>query len=789
MHLRHGCLHQVLAGFVQCAVLAQVGCAHVGVAQNASLRLATVVETLALDLSRGFHTCLDDRRRFPVALVAEFVVIHARHAYVDYPNCDPEDCCKEKEGSCCLPGAPKCASDEDGDPINILSGNNRQVETDFEFNTPHEISLRFYRTYKSRLTHNTILGYGWNHSFNYTLTPVNPTMISHYRIMDESGRFHYYRDMDGDGTYNGILSSKGTLVAETDDTFTWHRANGITYTFNQQLQFIAKQDGHGNVQTLSYNTDGRLETVTDQATGRAMGFVYNADDRIAQITGPVTAAVPDGVYVSYQYDADGNLTRVEYADDNNGSAASGFEYKYEDPNDVHNLTEKRNLAGEFLSSWEYDNQDRAFKNITRDGRGVTIVYRQNRVFVTDAQGVEKTYIIENIDGQRTITNISGTGCASCGGDAVRYGYDDHRRVNEIEYANGRIDRYADFGADDRYYTEIKNAGTDQERTFHYDYHPETGDQLFIRETSLLGTGDKETIFDYDDDGNGVPNENPTRLMHRRIERGYTQDETGTLSAYEHITTYAYDAKGNVTEIDGPLAGDQDKITYTYDPATGDRLTETRPLVGATAYQYDAAGNLTQVTDINGQVTTFTHDGRNRQLSATRNSITTSRSYTAAGELDVATDALGRTLDYTYNSAGFMEKIIDPAGDYLFYGYDANGRQIEQSIFSATNTRTHFKGTDFGDPANTPGLTAGKPWKSLHYSADGATVLETTYGYDAAGNLASVTDANNNQTGYQYDAFNRLKQVDQPGDTTTTYAYDRHGNLVLISRISGIKFPH
>jgi YD repeat-containing protein len=135
----------------------------------------------------------------------------------------------------------------------------------------------------------------------------------------------------------------GHIVNETDGTFTWYRPNDIIYTFDADLKLVAKTDGNGNVQTLIYNTDGLLDTVTDEATGRTLGFVYNTDDRIESITGPVTDAVTDGIWVTYQYDTDGNLTQVTYADDGNGSGASGFTYGYDDPNDVHNLTEKHNL--------------------------------------------------------------------------------------------------------------------------------------------------------------------------------------------------------------------------------------------------------------------------------------------------------------------------------------------------------------------------------------------------------------------------------------------------------------
>ena len=751
-------------------------------------RVSYCSDTSCTCLSNG--GCFDDKYE-PLfyRLGGCWVAVDEVNCYYYLAKLPDEECCKDREGQedqCCPAGMPKCPKDEIANPIKILTGNKVEVVTDLQFDTPHSQGFKSYRTYKSQSELDGVIGYGWTHNYNVTMGIFLSEESNAYEITDESGRTHQYQNHSVGFIYSGILDSKGYIYVEAGVGYTWYRANDVVYAFDLDFRLISKTDAHGNVQSLTYNAEGLLETVTDEATGRTIGFVYNVDGRIEHITGPVTNAVPDGIWVTYQYDTEGNLTYVTYADDGNGSSASGFEYRYEDTNDVHNLTEKRNLAGEFLSSWQYDSSDRAIQNTTRDGKGVTISgIGTPTTVVTDAQGVEKTYTIAGVNGHRTITHVTGAGgCAGCGGDdVVRYGYDDQRRVIEQEYANGRIDQYADF-AGGRYHTEIQAVGTPEERTFYYTYHPETGDRLSIREQSVLSTGFKETIFDYDDDGNAVPNEDPTRLMHRKIERGSTYDAAGALSTYEYITTYTYTAKGQVASIDGPLPGNQDLVSYTYDAVTGDRLTETRPLVGTTTYTYDAAGNVETATDVNGVTTTFTYDGRNRQLSATRNGVATGRTYTAAGELDTATDALSRTMDYAYNDEGFAEKIIDPSGNFVYYAYNGNGRRTQESIHAADETMTHYRGTDWGDPANDPDLAPGKPWKSLHRNHDDTADLETVYAYDGSGNLKSVTDANGNATEYIYDTFNRLWQVIQPGGVTTVYGYDVHGNLASVTDAEG-----
>ncbi|MDU4698584.1 MULTISPECIES: RHS repeat domain-containing protein [Paenibacillus] len=56
----------------------------------------------------------------------------------------------------------------------------------------------------------------------------------------------------------------------------------------------------------------------------------------------------------------------------------------------------------------------------------------------------------------------------------------------------------------------------------------------------------------------------------------------------------------------------------------------------------------------------------------------------------------------------------------------------------------------------------------------ALLSEYQYGYDANGNIISVTDATGT-TSYQYDKLDRLTQVKRPSDQTIVYVYDARGN--------------
>jgi len=664
-----------------------------------------------------------------------------------------------------------------GNPVRLSNGNKFEREVDLRLPSPSGKGLVMGRYYNSLSPRPGPLGYGWSHTYSAVLQRLPLFGADHLRILDESGRGIYFTRGEGGG-WEGAFKEP-TRVTEEGESFVWHRLDGSRYGFSGAGRLEWMDDSLGNRQGLFYDSGGRLASVTDEASGRVLFFHYGEGGLLSAVSGPPTEAVPDGVWARYSFDGAGNLIAVTYP------GGSGFSYAYSDPVRSHGLTEKRDGAGHLLSSWRYDGLGRAAESCTRDGRGVRIEYLSDAaVETTDAYGRVRTYRIGTFEGLWRVTEITGPGgCTSCVGGPVRFRYDEDLHVVEKEYADGSVRRYGDHDLRGNPGRVVFAAGTPEEQTIFFTYHPETDRPLTRTEASVLGPGNKETVWDYDAGGDAVPNEEPTRLVHRLIERGFTLEASGAAVPYEYVTLFEYDARGLVTGMDGPLPGPQDKVTYTYDPATGDLLTETRPLVGTASYAYDLAGNMTGSVDANGIETVLAYDGRNRPVTWTRSGMTERVAYNLAGTMERTTDAAGRSLDYTYSTAGFLETVIDPAGNTVSLAYDALGNPVEKSLFSGGIRRFHL-GYDYGDPAADPDLWPGRPWRILRLSAGGTMEPEAVLAYDPMGRVSSVTDGNGNETAYRYDPAGRLAAEVQPDGIEIVYRYDLHGNLTGVTGGAG-----
>lgn len=226
------------------------------------------------------------------------------------------------------------------------------------------------------------------------------------------------------------------------------------------------------------------------------------------------------------------------------------------------------------------------------------------------------------------------------------------------------------------------------------------------------------------------------------------------------TAFAYDANGNLIEIQRPIVDSKRLGTrYSYDDADrlirieqGHFVDTTFTSARAVDYTYDAWGNRTK--------TEFSTAGTIE--------ISESSKFDAYNRLSELARPAGSTTNrsrYSYDPNGNLTRVGDHQGDDVFYGsgspfieaYDSLGkvRRVKQEIC------THVDPNDVCTPAE----------------------QITEYDYDAGLNLEEVRVADGVRGGvittrYTYDDFGSVVGMNRPDDGGDTwYLYDASGRLV------------
>jgi RHS repeat-associated protein len=641
------------------------------------------------------------------------------------------------------PGPEEPCAQSGGNPINFGTGNKFQQEVDFSTNTSGP-EFAFRRFYNSKSTYDGTLGYGWTHNYNLFIEDQGTQVI----VWGADGKALYFKK-EGGGNFTADPLVYDTLTQEGGGTgdYVLTRKDNTTCRFNPLGRLLSIKDLNDNQITLAY--DGDLLTAVSNNFGREITLTYNPNNKIETVSDP-----------------EGNTYTLTYTGDNLAGMAAPdghlTEYLYEDPNDPHNMTEKR-IAGQTVGTWGYDQHDRAISSSKGNGvEAISVTYGGEpntfdalRVWVIDSRGNERTYRFWSLYGIPRVQHIDGSGCSSCTGIRMAYDYD--KDTFALIQTIDRRGIVTDFTRDARgnILTKKEASGKPLERTTTYTYHPSFNLVATITVESVANPGQsKVTSFSYDANGN----------LTSKTVSGYIGS-----TQHQYTTTYGYNSFGQLTMVDGPRTDVSDIITYSYDAVTGDPLSVTQPLAGTTSYSnYDQNGNVGTVTDPNGVATTYTYDERNRVKTVTiqPGGSTTQYFFDPRGEIDYLVLPEGNTIDYTYDSAGRLTRVEDDLGSAIVYAYDAESNKAREEIRDPGEELKKY--LDFEYDGN------NRLYKIINPDS-----TFTQFGYDDNGNRTSMKDARGKTTTYTYDELNRLIRVTQPGSIRTTYTYDAHDNLVRV----------
>lgn len=197
---------------------------------------------------------------------------------------------------------------------------------------------------------------------------------------------------------------------------------------------------------------------------------------------------------------------------------------------------------------------------------------------------------------------------------------------------------------------------------------------------------------------------------------------------------------------------------------------TDPDGGTVEYDYDGRYNLTRWVDQNGNATT--------------------NAYNPSDELIAVTDPLGRATTRTYDDLGRPATVTDPSGRSFTARYDTGDRHVATVFADGSSQAFEYD--------NRNRITA-----EVDLAPDGTERARTSYTYDAASNVTSVTEADGDIIGYAYDLVGNRTQLTYPDGSTVAYTYDElnrltsaahstHGQTTYRydddSRITTIEFP-
>jgi RHS repeat-associated protein len=223
------------------------------------------------------------------------------------------------------------------------------------------------------------------------------------------------------------------------------------------------------------------------------------------------------------------------------------------------------------------------------------------------------------------------------------------------------------------------------------------------------------------------------------------------------TTYVNDTHGDPTTINEAVGSSVARTTTIAYDATFPHLPDTITTPGlTTAFTYDDNGNVLtkRLTDTTTQSVPYSTSGtmrawkytwQNSLLASVQNPRTdliekTSYTYDSTGALTAIANPLNQQTTMTsHTPGGYPLTITDPNGTVTTIAYDARQRLLSKTVALSTGNRT------------------------------------TSYGYDAAGNLTSVTLPDGSGLTYGYDAAHRLTGITDLLGQSISYTLDVLGD--------------
>jgi YD repeat-containing protein len=659
-----------------------------------------------------------------------------------------------------------------------------------------------------------------NGNWSFSYTPGSPNVYDTTTVNSPDGTTTYRHigpNYSSSGTVwmVGLLMSKQVGSRQTE-TNTWGKQKISSQNNMRPGAFVTKVDtGEVNAPVLTQRVvtrDGAAHTTTFSAFdshgnpgtvqesgpnsgSRSTSLTYNIDTGKWLIRQVKDHLVSGGVSTTRTFDTRGNVLSVS----RDGVTTSR---SYDSEGNVATATFPRSLTHTYssyvrgIAQTEQQPESITIRRVVSDAGNVTSQ--------TNGRGNTTTY---GYDGLNRLTRITPARSSAV---AISYGtssktatrgsltestsYDSFGRPASITLGGvARTYRHDGFGR----VTFASNPGATVGTSYQYD---------ILGRVTRQGNADGTAVStSYGSGSKTVTNERQKATVYRyrsfgdpdyQVLVGVTAPD---VSANVSITLTGRDQVSEVT---------QGGFTRRYGYNGAGYLTSVvNPETGTSTFGRDDAGNMTSRAIGTSGTTTYGYDGQNRLTSIAYPGSTPSvtKKYTATHLLSsVTTSVASRSYDYDSNDNLTSETLVASGNTFITrYGYNGLD-QISSTTYPVTGRVVSYSPNALGRPTQVSGFaTSVSYWPSgqlqqIDY-ANGArsnygqnsrlwpsgfsttrsttTWLNSSYGYDGAGNLTSVADSADtayNRT-YTYDDIDRLLAANGPWGSGS-HTYDGAGNL-------------
>ncbi len=263
------------------------------------------------------------------------------------------------------------------------------------------------------------------------------------------------------------------------------------------------------------------------------------------------------------------------------------------------------------------------------------------------------------------------------------------------------------------------------------------------------------------------------LLGRRTSTSFP-DETTVSNRYERLNLKATkDRMGAWTQA-------------TYD-SMGQLLSLSAPDRGTSIFTYCLCGGLESQMDPMGVTTTYIRDYNGMVSSIVSPEGTTTLLRDSLGRVTNATAPYGLNLTLAYNLQGLVTSASTPDGMLFRVVYDYGDRRVIETDAQGHSVTNSFDTLNrVLNRWNAFGLAEQNIYSvfGLERSFD-ARGRYTDYGYDAAGRLDSITNANLEVTSFGYDPVGNLNWLKDGRGKTKRWSYDVYGREFRETNANGV----